>query len=314
MSTTGEEKRSDSWLLTALAAPLAQTASGCSWAAVLGTGTVCLCLCWAAEGMRRRDPSGKLFSGMQWLWLIFVMGAALKWTAECWQDGQGSAVIGATLLLLAAWTASKGSSVSSRAGNLLRFFLAVLIGGVLLSGLGDIRLTNLRPQWRMNSAHIVTLFLFPAAAAWGTGGKSGGKSKLAILLFAVCTAAVTSGVLSAGYAARQASAFYELSRSAELLGTARRFESLAALGMTLGYYVFLTFLLDLSGAWAERAVPGKRNLGIWLGAAGGMLMLLTGTLNDRYLAVGSVGVWIILPVIAGLLGKRHPGGRTEDAN
>lgn len=312
MSIT-DERRSDSWLLTALAAPLAQTASGCSWTAVLGTGAVCLCLCWAAERMRRGNPSGKLFSGVQWLWLTFVMGAALGWTAECWQDGKGSPVIGAALLLLAAWTASKGSGVSSRAGNLLRFFLAVLIGGVLLSGLGDIRFPNLKPQWRMNSAYVVTLFLLPAAAACGTGEKSGGKSKLAILLFAVGTAAVTSGVLSAGYAARQDSAFFELSRSAELLGTARRFESLAALGMTLGYYVFLTFLLNLSGAWVERAVPGKRNLGIWLGAAGGFLALLLGAADDRYLAVGSVGVWIVLPVIAGLLRKRRPGHRTEDA-
>lgn len=296
-----EDKKADAWLLTALAAPLARTASGCSWLTVLAIGAVCLGLCWGVEQLRK--PAGRFFSGVQWLWLIFAIGMVLGWTADCWKDGENSPVIGAALLLLAAWTSSKGESVGSRAGNLLRFFLLVLIGGVLLSGLGDIRLSNLRPRWRMNTAYIVTLFLLPAAFAWNQRTKSGGKTKLALLLFAVCTAAVTAGVLSGGYAASQISAFYELSRSTELLGSARRFESLAGLGMTLGYYVFLTLLLTMAGKWAEQAVPGKRTQGIWLGAAGGMLAYLTGMLNDRMLALGSVAVWIVLPVLAGLLEK-----------
>lgn len=305
MSTT--DKKTDTWLLTALAAPIARIASGCSWLTVLAVGAVCLGLCWGVEHLGK--PAGKFFSGVQWLWLGFVIGMTLGWTADCWKDGENSPVIGASLLLLAAWTASKGEDVGRRAGNLLRFFLVVLIGGVLLSGLGDIRLSNLRPRWRMNTAYIVTLFLLPAAAAWSGCAGRGGKSKLALLLFAAGTAAVATGVLSGGYASGQVSAFYELSRSTELLGTARRFESLAGLGMTLGYYVFLTLLLTMAGKWAERAFPGKRTLGIWLGAAGGMLAYLTGAFNDRALALGSVAVWIILPAFAGLLGKRGTEGR-----
>lgn len=305
MST--RNKKTDAWLLTALAAPLARISSGCSWLTVLVIGAVCLGLCWGVE--RLRKPTGKFFSGVQWLWLIFIIGMTLGWTADCWKDGENSPVIGAALLLLAAWTASKGEDVGSRAGNLLRFFLVVLIGGVLLSGLGDIRLSNLRPQWRMNTAHTVTLFLIPAAAAWNGCAQSRGKTKLAILLFAMVTAAIATGVLSGGYASSRVSAFYELSRSTELLGTARRFESLAGLGMTLGYYVFLTLLLTMAGKWAECTFPGKRTLGIWLGAAGGMLAYLTGAFNDRALALGSVAVWIILPLLAGLLGKRTAEGR-----
>lgn len=304
MSTTGDAKKADAWLLTAMAAPLAQIVSGCSWPTVLLTGTVCLALCWGTEHLRK--PSGRFFSGIQWLWLIFVMGAVLEWMADCWQDGRGSPVIGGTLLLLAAWTASKGEEVGSRAGNLLRFFLIVLIGGVILSGLGDIRLSNLKPRWRLHSGHIVTLFLIPTAAVWARNVKTGWKEKICLLLFAGVTAAVTTGVLSGGYAARQVSAFYELSRSADLLGAAPRFESLAALGMTLGYYVFLTYLLNLSGQWAEKISSGKRSLGVWLAAAGAGAALLVGTLDDRALAVGSVAVWIVFPAITGLLEKR-PG-------
>lgn len=308
MSTTGDVRKADAWLLTAMAAPLAQIASGCSWPAVLLTGAVCLALCWAMEHLPK--PSGRPFSGLQWLWLILVMGAALEWMADCWQDGKGSPVIGGTLLLLAAWTASKGEEVGSRAGNLLRFFLIVLIGGVILSGLGDIRLSNLKPRWRLSSGHIVTLFLVPAGAVWARNVKTGWKAKACLLLFAGVTAAVTTGVLSGSYAARQVSAFYELSRSADLLGAAPRFESLAALGMTLGYYVFLTYLLNLSGQWAEKAFSGKRSLGVWLAAAGAGAVLLTGALNDRFLALGCVAVWIVLPTMVGLLEKR-PGSHKE---
>lgn len=301
------DKKKDAWLLTALAAPLARTASGCSWLTVLVIGVVGLGLCWGVEHLGR--PAGKFFSAVQWIWLIFILGMTLGWTADCWKDSENSPVVGGTLLLLAAWTASKGEDVSRRTGNLLRFFLIVLIGGVLLSGLGDVCLTNLRPQWRMNTAHIITLFLFPAAAAWSGCAGSGGKSKLAILLFAAVTAAVATGVLSGGYASSRVSAFYELSRSTELLGTARRFESLAGLGMTLGYYVFLTLLLTVAGKWAEGAIPGKRTLGIWLAAAGGMLAYLTEAVNDRVLALGSLAAWIVLPVLACLLGKRGADSR-----
>lgn len=238
----------------------------------------------------------------------------LGWTADCWKDGDNSPFIGGTLLLLAAWTASKGEDVGRRTGNILRFFLIALIGGVLLSGLGDIRLSNLRPQWRMNTAHIVTLFLVPAAAAWNGCAQGHRKSKLAILLFATFTAAVATGVLSGGYASSRVSAFYELSRSTELLGTARRFESLAGLGMTLGYYVFLTLFLIMAGKWAEGAIPGKRTFGVWLAAAGGMLAYLTGTLNDRVLALGSLVVWIVLPVFAGFFGKKPPEDRPRNDN
>lgn len=301
------DKKTDAWLLTALAAPLARISSGCSWLTVLAVGAVCLGLCWGVE--RLRKPAGRFFSGIQWIWLVLVIGMPLGWTADCWKDGENSPIFGAALLLLAAWTASKGEDVGSRAGNMLRFFLLVLIGGVLLSGLGDIRLSNLRPRWRMNTAHIVTLFLVPAAVAWSGCAKSCGKSKLALLLFAVITAAITTGVLSGGYASSRTSALYELSRSTELLGTARRFESLAGLGMTLGYYVFLTLLLTAAGKWAEQAFSGKRCLGIWLAAAGGMLAHLTGAVDDRTLALGSVAVWIILPAFAGLLGKRGTEGR-----
>lgn len=308
MSTT--DKKTDVWLLTALAAPLTRAASGCSWLTVAIVGTGCLGLCWGAE--RLRKPRGRFFSGVQWLWLIFVIGMSLGWTADCWKDAGDSPVIGAALLLLAAWTATKGENVGSRAGNLLRFFLMVLIGGVLLSGLGDIRLSNLRPKWQMNTAHIVTLFLIPVAAAWTGCAQSSGKSRLALLLYASVTAAVVTGVLSSSYASSRVSAFYELSRSTELLGTARRFESLAGLGMTLGYYVFLTLLLTIAGNWAEWAFPGKRTLGIWLAAAGGMLAYLNGGIDDRALAIGSMALWIILPIFVGFFGKGPSENRSKD--
>ena len=90
--------------------------------------------------------------------------------------------------------------------------------------------------------------------------------------------------------------FYEMARAMSFLGTAERFESVVAAGMTLGYFVLITLLLrSTANAWESRK---NRKVGIWVSAAFIALVFISGMrMNSRLLAVGTVLVWVVLPVL-----------------
>lgn len=293
-----EDKNKTVWFLTALAVPVMQAASGCSWLTAAVLGILCLGVCAGLEALR--VPETKWLSAAQWAWMTVILSAALRWALYCWPSD--SPVIPGTLLLLAAWTASGGEEQSLRAGNLLRFFLIGLLGAVLLSGVWDIRGENLHPDWRMDNADLVTVLLLPAAGAC-LGGKGFG-TKLFLLVLTIAVSLVVTGVLSGPFAAAQNSAFYELSKSVRLLGVAERFESLAAAGMTLGYYVFACWCLTLCGRWGKTVTHAETLWPVWLTALAAFAgFFLKWPKTGSFVPTGTVIMFVFAPLAAGLIGK-----------
>lgn len=276
---------------TAMTVPVVQAASKCSWAAALGIGAACLGIC---RGMEKIQPQGRRMRGLKWIWLILSGGSILRWIGYGWQSG--SPVIPGTILLLSAWTAAGGGNRSLAAGNVLRFWIAALLGTVLISGLWDIRGGNLKPDWAMSGGEIVTVLLLPAAIPMKGQGKRAGW----YLLAAACAvSAVTVGVLTEDYALRHESPFYELSRNVQLLGTAKRFESLGAAGLTLGYYVFFTRLLRGCADWGAGLGIEEERKTVWLSAAGmGASYLLGSWKHPEILALGAAASCVGLPLLA----------------
>ena len=294
--TDGGEKNKRDWHLTALAVPVIQAASGSSWLTVFALGILCLGVCMGVEALG--VPEVKWLRGIQWIWMTVILSTMLGWSVDCWPTD--SPVIPGTLLLLAAWTASGGKERSIRAGNLLRFFVAALLGAVLLSGMWDMRAEHLRPSWQMNNTDLITVLLLPAAGAC-LGGKGVG-AKCALLGLSVAAAVIVSGVLSGPYAAKQTSAFYELSKSVRLLGAAKRFESLAAAGMTLGYYVFACWSLSLCGSWAETVTKKNASWMLWFSAAAAFFgFYKKWQKNSIFTPLGTVIVFIFAPVAASII-------------
>ena len=292
------ERNKTIWFLTALAVPVMQAASGCSWLTAVALGALCLGVCAGMEALV--VPEVKWLSAAQWVWMAVVLSAALRWTLYCWPSD--SPVIPGTLLLLAAWTAAGGEEQSLRAGNLLRFFLIALLGAVLVSGVWDIRGENLRPNWRMDNADLVTVLLLPAAGVC-LGGKGAG-SKLFLLVLTIAVSVVVTGVLSGPFAAAQNSAMYELSKSVRLLGVAERFESLAAGGMTLGYYVFACWCLTLCGRWGKTVTGAQTAWPVWLTAAASFAgFFLKWTKTGSFVPAGTVIMFVFAPLTAALIGK-----------
>lgn len=282
------------WLPAAMAAPLVQTASSCSWLAVLLTGALCLGTCWGLERIRN-EPSPWLCV-VQWFWLSLLNAEFLHWTMYCWPDYRSYCAVPLTLLALGAWTAAKGKEQVSRAGNALFWFVIILVGAVLLSGIKDVKLENIGSELRIKNADLLTVFLLPAVGL--SVEKSEKRTKLGILGLGIAAAVVTTGVLSAQAAAKVDSGFYELSRSLRLLGIGERFESLAAAAMTLGYFVLLAFLLSSCGVGAARMKVGKESWGVWSNAALTALWFLWGfRLSSAVLSLGTVLTWLVLPVL-----------------
>ncbi|MGN1027189.1 MAG: hypothetical protein ACI4P4_12390 [Faecousia sp.] len=298
MLTGRVERNKTAWFLTALAVPVMQAASGCSWLTSAALGILCLGVCAGLEAMD--VPETKWLSAVQWIWMTVVLSAALEWTLYCWPSD--SPVIPGTLLLLAVWTAAGGEEQSLRVGSLLRFFLIALLGAVLLSGVWDIRGENLRPNWRMDNADLVTVLLLPTAGVC-LGGKGAG-SKLFLLALTIAVSAVVTGVLSGPFAAIQASAIYELSKSVRLLGVAERFESLAAAGMTLGYYVFVCWSLTLCGRWGKTVTGNETAWPVWLTAAASFAgFFLKWPKTGSFVPAGTVIMFVFAPLTAAMIGK-----------
>lgn len=294
---SADEKNSRAFLLSAVAAPVVQLAAGCSWVVVAATGAACIVLS-VLPGAR---TGGKVLSAIQWLWLIPVLSWAVSGARYCWQQTGGSLILPGTLLLLAAWTAAKGKTVSARAGNLLRFFLIALLAVVLLSGIGEIRLPNLRPQWRPEGLELAVLFLLPALFQAAEGEKIPLGTKTAAAVLGVGAAVVGTGVLSLGYAGSASNPLSELSRSIRLLGTSYRFESLASWASTLGWYLLMTCILTAAGSFGKTCIPEKEKCAVWVCAAASVALGVSGfRIKTAVLIAGSVLLWIVIPAITAL--------------
>lgn len=295
-------KQSAAWLAAALAAPLAQTASACSWPVALAVGGICLLTCWGVVKYTTK-PDGWVRI-LQSLWACVILSELLHWSTYCWPAHQSGWAVPLTLLLLALWAAGSGKEKAARVGCVLFWPLALLLGAVLLSGVPDMKLQNLKPVWQMPDAHLITVLLLPAL--WRPGeGKGNGRMLTGLMLFALTASAVTAGVLSPAVSGGMRAPIYELSRSLSLLGIAERFESLVAAAMTMGYFTVLTYLLSIpKSTW-----KGKK--GLWGCTAFSALLFFSGLRADsRLLAIGSILLWIVLPVVCHWKNNFKKGAKT----
>ena len=249
--------------------PLAQTAGATPWQLTVVIGAVCITLCWAVERYCR-EPSQRL-SQLQKIPVVLLAVKAMEWTGLCWpQEEKGH--IALILLTLAAWTGTQGREEA--AAGALRHLIRILVGIVLLSGLREISLENLKPQWLPPDPTLAAVLLVPAIC----------RRKEACVrawLTAVTYSIFTQGILSAEVAQGVPAPFWELGRSMSLLGTTERFESLIAVALTLGYYGFLSHLMA-RGRW------------LWLPTV--VLYLSGASADGALITLAALVFWVFLPL------------------
>lgn len=292
------------WLFAGAVPVLTQLLSGGSWlwiAATGAAGAVMALYVWKSGWEPKPWQCPVLI-----IYIIILMGQLLPGVAGSWPVGDNYPAVPLILLLLAVWSARKGPSAAARVGAVLFWLVLIMYLTVLGAGAGDVEWRWLKPEMNLPDPMGLVVFVIPAAASCllKEGDRPGGRLILPVV-FTVVAALVTAGVLSPQVALTEENAFYEMSRSINLLGMSRRFEAVISAGMTVGWFALLTLLLTLCAVLTNRILCGLGKAGIWIAAGGAALWMLCELHISGWilLAAGTV-FWVTIPLLTQGLGKR----------
>lgn len=247
-------------------AGLARTAAGTGWPGVLAVSAGAALL----GRLRGKGDAPRWLRAVQALFGAFVLCQALTWAGTSWQAAGNGIWIGLILLALALWLARKGPEAVQAASGVLGLAEAGLLAAVMLGSLRQIRPENLLPKGGLPDGWLLVALLLPG----------GGRRQSWLWALAFCL--VTAGV---GWGGEDA--FLLLSRSASGIGSVRRLESLAAIGLALGFFLMMTQLLS-------REHPADR---IWSAALAAALFLGEFRMNGCIAALCAAVLWCILPAM-----------------
>ena len=295
-------KQLSAWLFAAIVPVILQQIGGSwIWALCLGgLGIVIASVLWR----KPREP-GKTECAILLLYITILLGQLLAYTAQSWPVGNSDPAVPLILMALAVWSSQRGLSASARVGAVLYWAVLGLYFVVCISGVKNVKFEWLRPEMTGVSAIIPILFMLPGASSILLGKKgSPGIKGVLIVVFATMGAAVTAGILSPAMASKLPNSFYEMGRSQDLLGVARRFEALICAGTTVGWFSLISLLLTLCGTYAEKISSGKGKAGVLLAAIAAAGSKLCGLhITDEYLLLTGTVFWVVIPLLTQGLGR-----------
>ncbi len=276
-----QTKQHSLWLLAAASAPLAHF-SGCGWFPALMAAVVVLPLTLVPKSWEGMSRSLAL---IQILWLGVVAGTLLKNTAAYWPS-DNDLVVPLTLLALAAVTPKRSAP---RIGAVLAFCAALLAIPITVTGAAQ-----LEPKWMRWttgpwSAALSLVLLFPALPAVGEEQK--GRRSIWVGLLAVMLALLVQGTISPEVAKSVEDPFYQTARTLGCL------EPVASVGMTLGWYAMLIFLLDSAAAITKNNDIGHKTAHVLLAGTATLTLLVKWQPELTFCSVLSAFLWILAPFL-----------------
>jgi hypothetical protein len=270
-----------------MSAPLAICAGNSSWLWTLAVGISCSFLCLAVLS---EEPVvyGKVLGVLQTVLLAVVAGIFATESSLCWESD--APMIPMTLIVLSALSAIGGAERSGRVNCVLIWFLAILYIISLAAGLKDLKIEWIRPSEYKNES-LLTVFLIPAVSALIPHDKGRGKWFVFLLpLFAAVIALWCAATLSPESASRVRLPFYEYSKSLSFLGIAERFEALVSVAITIGLFSLLNLLFSAAESM-------YKNGSLIAGIIAGIIVTQKVSINPRFVAVGALILWIIVPLL-----------------
>ncbi len=286
------------WILSAVTAPVVQMLAGYDWKLIVIVGVLSAVLVCLGLWCSCQWPAW--ISVMQAAWLIVVLAECLHDCGCSWPMAEAGGIIPLVLLVLAMWSAQKGSVVAARMAGILLLLMCVGYGLVLGSGLVQVRGDWIGSQEQVPLALAVFVFLLPGAAVCIPKHRAG---KWSLLLFATPVFGLLATVVTCGSIHPERDldcyAFYEMCRSLSLLGLAERFEALVCALVTVGWFSLLSFLLSCMGSQSQKISAGSGAQGVWIGAAlAAGIYLVNLHMDPVILAVGSVIFWALIPLVS----------------
>lgn len=260
------------------------------------------------------DTKNKLLVFLNWLLLATILGTICQSAVQSWPRG-GHSAVGIILLVLALWSAWKGPSAAARVGCVLFWFILLLYLVLLGAGVKDVQIKWLIPTKGDVNSFGCILLLTPAAAAIHLSKKGVIKPRLLLItVFCTVASAVTAGVLSPRVANGTDKAFYEMTRSLNLLGQARRFEAVLSAAMTAGWFSMISLYLTLCGNLSEIVIPGKGKGGIAAAAITASVILLCDLhIPGVILLILSTVFWVLLPLVTQVMGMEKKSLKSENS-
>ena len=285
------------WLCAAMIPVLVQLLAGVSWVWVLLAGLMSVLVVWIVWRSGAREYPKWLWAS-QLLFTIVLLGQLLEKTGESWPTGH-QIVVPLILLAVAAWSVLKGPSAAARVGGVLFWFIIIMYLAVFGAGVREVELEWLKPELSGVSWLGFALLLLPAGAtALRRPGEKWGVRLVLPAVFALAASLITIGVLSP-LAAGKGNAFYELSRSLNLLGIARRFEAVVSAAMTVGWFALISMLLTFCGKHFEKLFDGHGKVGVFVGAALSGAWALCGLhIKPWIVCVCAAVFWVLPPLLA----------------
>lgn len=275
------------WLTVAVAPVLIQYVSG-NWTWVLLCATVGLAAVWIVGRHGKPTILGSIA-------LLFVTGLLIKDSAQCWR-GDNYPAVPLILLGLAAWSAWKGPAAAARTGCVLFWAVLVIYTLVIVSGLGEIDFVNLLPEYQESDWRILLLVLVPAAAMPLQNKKEKLSAKVVVPLILAFAASLTvAGVMSPSLAGELDQPFYEMSRSLDLFGIAKRFEAVISAAATVGWFSLMSLALSLPVSMVKQ---GQKAVVIGGTFAIAAIMLVNLHISGAIALIIGAVCWVIMPLLA----------------
>jgi len=285
-------KAMQAWLAVAMFAPLAHYSGG-SWPvlAVLSLFAVGL------MGFLPDNPGtfrkNKVLCLLELGWLLILAGHYLSLSAAYWPGVKSRLVVPAVLLLLAAYSC-KGRP--ARTAGVLYWILILLLVPFALAAVKDANPDWIVPEKLWCSGWVVPVLLLPAAAAWLSEECRKCNTGWISYFFAIGIWCATSAVLSPKIAPVLDTPFRELSRSLTL-GAGSRFESLASVMITLGWFALASLFVKLS-CNLLKALGVKETFRPWAAAVPAIVLSwMNVQLNPLFSAVLTLVLWVLIPML-----------------
>lgn len=278
-----DEKAYRPFQLLALTVPAAEAAAGKNWLPTLILALASVLVCTWISALAA--PNLQWLNDLRSIAAVLLLSGLLNWTHDCW-PGRGAAyAVPGVLVLLAVYAVWRGSAV--RAASVLRYGVYLIFLLLAISGLLQLRWSQLRPRAELPSMALAAALLLPLL---GRKGKTWHVFPNGLI--AAAAAFITAGTAS----------LYAYSRGLSLAGVTEHLESLAACALTAGWFASICYVLD-----SVKEKEEKDNRIPFLGVLAYGIYALGVRFRPEIFVILELTLWAVIPTLWSMREKLRNG-------
>lgn len=278
-----DEKAYRPFQLLALTVPAAEAAAGKNWLPTLILALASVLVCTWISALA--DPNLQWLNDLRSIAAVLLLSGLLNWTHDCWLGRGAAYAVPGVLVLLAVYAVWRGSAV--RAASVLRYGVYLIFLLLAISGLLQLRWSQLRPRAELPSMALAAALLLPLL---GRKGKTWHVFPNGLI--AAAAAFITAGTAS----------LYAYSRGLSLAGVTEHLESLAACALTAGWFASICYVLD-----SVKEKEEKDNRIPFLGVLAYGIYALGIRFRPETFVILELTLWAVIPTLWSMREKLRKG-------